>query len=40
VAEEFGMPRCPVRAAVAVLERHTGRGLFDLSAPSARSAGH
>jgi arylamine N-acetyltransferase len=26
---EFAMPRCPVREAVAVLERITGKGLFD-----------
>ena len=28
VHTEFALPRCPVRDAVAVLERHTGRPLF------------
>ena len=28
VATDFGLPRCPVREAIAVLERHTGRPQF------------
>jgi len=38
VHTHFGMPRCPVREAVAALERHTGKPLFTESAPTLRAA--
>jgi arylamine N-acetyltransferase len=38
VHTDFAMPRCPVREAVAALERHTGKPLFTASTPSLRAA--